>query len=84
MDKLDKAIAIVKAEIECFDNPGAYHEEEYYVRCRAKVDVLEDVLHYLEELKKEPQVPDNSWKGEVDRQGGSFTQEEIANATEWR
>jgi hypothetical protein len=26
----------------------------------------------------------NSWAGEVDRQGGSFTDEEIARANEWR
>ena len=26
----------------------------------------------------------DSWKGEVDRQGGSFTQDEINNATAWR
>ena len=26
----------------------------------------------------------SSWEGQVDRQGGSFTQEEIDNATAWR
>jgi len=26
----------------------------------------------------------NSWKGAVDRQGGSFSQDEIENATAWR
>jgi len=27
---------------------------------------------------------ESSWKGEVDRQSGAFTEEEIANATAWR
>lgn len=26
----------------------------------------------------------SSWRGEVDRQSGAFTQEEIANSTAWR
>lgn len=36
----------------------------------------------LELLQKKQH--ENSWKGEIDRASGAFTQDEIENATAWR
>jgi regulator of replication initiation timing len=42
------------------------------LRLRAQLETLQKRQH------------ENSWKGEVDRASGAFTQDEIANATAWR
>lgn len=52
MSEIDQAIDFVKTEIDCFRNPGGYMDREYYIRCEAKVDILEDVLYRLEKIKK--------------------------------
>jgi argonaute-like protein implicated in RNA metabolism and viral defense len=49
----------------------------------------EEVLHELWYLRRrvrqlEQQLSDKSWQTNPDRQGGSFTQSEIDNATAWR
>ena len=50
--KIEKAIASVKFEIDYYSKPGGYQDEEYYVRCRAKVDILEEILCRLEDIQK--------------------------------
>lgn len=50
---------------------------------------LDEFLETVEVVLKQaaPKVTEtasNSWAGEVDRQGGSFTAEEIENAKAWR
>lgn len=50
-----KAIEFVKDEIEWYDNPGAYQDSMYYVRCEGKVAALEDVLSRLVSLEQEEQ-----------------------------
>lgn len=52
MKKIDQAIKEVRDLIEEYSSPMTYQESEYYERCRAKVDVLEDLLHTLERIKK--------------------------------
>lgn len=51
MSKIDKAIEYVEMELESYKHPGAYLDEEYYIQCDAKVDVLQDVLYRLKSIK---------------------------------
>lgn len=53
MSAIRKAIEFVKDEIEYYNNPGAYQDSMYYVRCEGKVAALEDVLSRLESLERE-------------------------------
>lgn len=48
--------------------------------------VKEDELQYLRRKVKELEAKlyESSWKTNPDRMGGSFTQDEIDNATAWR
>lgn len=50
--KIDKAIEFVKYRIDDYSRPGSYQEEEWYAKCEAKVDILEEVLYRLEQIKK--------------------------------
>jgi len=52
MTKIDQAIEYVKMELGFVKDPIGYQEAEYYVSCRAKEDILEDVLYRLEQIKK--------------------------------
>jgi len=44
---------------------------------------LQQMLTTLMSMESEI-VDENSWTGQVDRQGGSFTAEEILNSKAWR
>ena len=50
--KIKEMIEFVEFEIKMYDNPGSYQDPEYYTKCSAKVDVLEDVLYRLKEMLK--------------------------------
>ena len=52
--KIEHAIKAVEVRIADFKNPGGYLDAEWYVKCAAKVDVLEEILSVLQELKNEP------------------------------
>ena len=52
MSKINKAIEYVEMLLEDYKNPGTYCGVEYYERCRAKADVLEDVLTQLKAIKE--------------------------------
>ena len=52
MSKIDKIINKIKMEIEYHNHPGGYQDMDYYSRCEAKVDILEDVLYYVEQVKE--------------------------------
>ena len=49
---------------------------------KVNIDELKRILTDVELCMNDAAA--NSWAGEVDRQGGSFTDEEIARANEWR
>ena len=51
--KIDRAIEYVKSRIDDYSNPGAYQEKEWYEKCEAKVDILEEVLSTLESIKND-------------------------------
>lgn len=59
-----------------FNFPGFFSNEKELLKLGKLTP-----LYTVRENKKEGI---SSWKGEVDRQGGSFSQEEIDNATAWR
>ncbi len=51
--KIKRMIEYVEGEIKSYSDPGPYNPEEYYIKCDAKVDILEDVLYNLQKLLKE-------------------------------
>ncbi len=51
--KIKEMIKYVEAEIASYSDPGAYQPDEYYIRCSAKVDILEDVLYNLTQKLKD-------------------------------
>ena len=52
MKKIDRAIEKVKELIKEYDDPAPYQRTEYYELCRGKINVLEDLLYSLEQIKK--------------------------------
>ena len=52
----DEALAALIREVQnrIFDyqNPGSYLDDDYYIRCDAKADILEEVLSSLLDLQK--------------------------------
>jgi len=50
--KIDQAIAFVESRLEDYQNPGSYQEQEWYDKCAAKADILEEVLYRLQQIKK--------------------------------
>lgn len=50
--KIDKAIEYVKSRLGDYQNPGSYQEAEWYIKCDAKADILEEVLSRLEGIKR--------------------------------
>jgi len=51
--KIDKMIQRLEEEIEYYNNPPTYQDAEYYVRCSAKVCILEDMLAIAKSIKEE-------------------------------
>jgi hypothetical protein len=39
-----KLLKMLKDELEQFNNPSTYMSSEYYIECRAKADVIEDII----------------------------------------
>ncbi len=52
MNKIDKIINKLKYEIKYYDSPGSYQDRDYYEKCEAKASILEEILSFVEELKK--------------------------------
>ena len=59
MSKIDDAIEYVTTELAYAKNPGTYMDEEYYIRCSAKADILDDVLYRLIQLRDDPDSSSN-------------------------
>jgi hypothetical protein len=53
-----------------------YHPVPYF-KYKKVLDIINRELNTKQEVK-------SSWEREIDRQGGSFSQDEIDNATAWR
>jgi len=52
MKKIDRAIAFVEQELKYVSDPGEGMDSEYYIKCAAKEDILDEVLYRLEQIKK--------------------------------
>jgi hypothetical protein len=52
-DKLDKLLKYLVDRKEGLDKPVAYQEDEWYIRCEAKSDMLEEVINEVKSLLKE-------------------------------
>lgn len=43
----------IQEEIEYYDNPTSYQDDDYYTQCSAKVDLCDDLLYTInDELNK--------------------------------
>ena len=74
-------------EIICEEVRADIHGDLYNVdRAVDAIMCYVDQLKYEIELLKAKlkQAEPNSWQGSVDRQGGSFTDQEIRDSTIWR
>ena len=74
-------------EIICEEVRADMHGDLYGVDRAAEaimtyVDQLKDEIELLKAKLKRAEP--NSWQGSVDRQGGSFTDQEIRDSTIWR
>ena len=74
-------------EIICEEVRADMHGDLYGVDRAAEaimtyVDQLKDEIELLK--AKLARAETNSWQGSVDRQGGSFTDQEIRDSTIWR
>ena len=45
-------LEMLRSEAADFRNPGNYLEEEWYVKCAAKVEVLDDMISRIESMMK--------------------------------
>jgi hypothetical protein len=51
---IDQVLDMLRSRVKDYKEPGRYMEEEWYVKCAAKVEVLEDVISDIEyRIKKE-------------------------------
>lgn len=50
--KIDQAIEYIESRLDDYKNPGTYQEAEYYAKCEAKADILEEVLSRLQSIKE--------------------------------
>ena len=46
--KVEQILELLRKYRDDYNDPGGYMEEEYYIKCMAKVDVLEDVISTIE------------------------------------
>jgi hypothetical protein len=53
MTTLREIIEGFEYDLSEYESPGGYQDAEYYVRCRAKADLLEDVIRTLKDFEKE-------------------------------
>jgi hypothetical protein len=74
-------------QIICEDVRADIHGDLYGVdRAADAIMIYVEQLQYEIELLKAKlaRAQGDSWKGSVDRQGGSFTDQEIKDSTTWR
>lgn len=48
---LDKILNDLKQELDNYNNPSTYEDEEYYIRCSAKVSAFEDAINIVNKYK---------------------------------
>ena len=48
--KLQKLLEYCEYQKKYYDNPGQYEDDEYYIKCQAKSDMLEDVISEIKSL----------------------------------
>jgi hypothetical protein len=45
---VEEILELLRQHKEDYEDPGSYMEESWYVKCAAKVDVLDDVIRTIE------------------------------------
>lgn len=85
IDNLDNTIAGKEAFKDSLENDGSRDfkilNKMFELNLKELRDIRADLL--LVQIASEAKTAKESWKGDVDRQGGSFTQDEIDNSTKW-
>ncbi len=59
-DKLEKFLKSLIEKKESYDNPLFYQEEDYYIECRAKSQLLDELIDDVKQLIKEEHNDDRS------------------------
>lgn len=52
-NKLEKLLKYLKERKEDYNKPVAYQEDDWYIRCQAKSDILEEVIEEVTSLLKD-------------------------------
>jgi hypothetical protein len=45
---VEEILKFLRERRDDYDDPGGYMEEEWYIKCSAKVDILEEVINTIE------------------------------------
>ena len=51
-DKLERLLKYLVERKENYDKPMTYQDDDYYIRCDAKADMLEEVIDEVKSLMK--------------------------------
>jgi len=44
---VDQILDVLRSRVKNYEDPGAYMEEEWYIKCAAKVDVLSEIEYRI-------------------------------------
>jgi hypothetical protein len=50
---VEEILELLRSTKEDYEDPGGYMEESWYIKCAAKVNVLEDMIYAIESRMKE-------------------------------
>lgn len=50
---VEEILELLRSTKEDYENPGSYMEEEWYIKCAAKADVLDDMIYAIKSCMKE-------------------------------
>jgi hypothetical protein len=48
MMTVEQILELLRQHRDDYNDPGGYQEEEWYIKCAAKVDVLDDMISTIE------------------------------------
>jgi hypothetical protein len=52
MITVEEILELLRSEVETYENPGSYCESEWYDKCRAKAEILNDLIYIIESRNK--------------------------------
>lgn len=52
---VEQILELLRGYRDDYNDPGGYMEEEWYIKCAAKVDVLDDMINLIEYRMRNPE-----------------------------